>query len=127
MAFELIWRGRELVKRFHGRVSAEDFLQAADRIQGDPRFDDLRGIINDLSDCTELDASGLARVKEIAARDFAASLTNVNLRIATVASLERHPLIRDATRAYIESNLSPLPVRVFESMEAARVWLGNAP
>lgn len=123
MAFELIWQGRELLKRFHDHVTADDFLRAADRIQSDPRFDDLRGIINDLSDCVALEVSGLARLKEIAARDFAASLTNPNLRIVTVASLERNPLVREATQAYIDSGLSPFAIRLFDTVEAARAWL----
>lgn len=125
MAFDLIWNGRELVKRFHGLVSVDDFLQAAALIQGDPRFDDLRAVINDLTGCTGLDPSGLDRIKEIAARDAAAALSNPRIRVATVAPLDAFPLAREATHAYVESRLSPLPIGAFDSIDEARLWLSQ--
>ena len=52
MPYEIIWgSARGVVKRHHGFLcSADELLAASREIQGDPRFDYLRYIINDFMD-----------------------------------------------------------------------------
>ena len=47
MPYEILWEARGVVKRHHGFLSADELLAASREIQGDPRFDYLRYIIND--------------------------------------------------------------------------------
>ena len=50
MPYEILWEARGVVKRHHGFLAADELLAASREIQSDPRFDDLRYIINDFLD-----------------------------------------------------------------------------
>ena len=59
MTCETIWENKGVLKRLSGHVSADEFVHSVEAIQADPRFDDIRYVINDFSQA--------ARVKVVVA------------------------------------------------------------
>jgi hypothetical protein len=71
MSYELIWEPRGVTKLFFGHVTSDDLVQSVKSIHGDPRFDNLRFVINDFLGCKEISVTAEA-VDEISAVDKAA-------------------------------------------------------
>jgi len=94
-------------------------LDANCNIEKDFRFDTLRYVINDFSECLGVSAS-TAEIEEIAAIDYAAAASNPNIKLAIVAT---HPEVLAASASYINDPLSPFKPRIFYSMDDARSWL----
>lgn len=119
MPFEIQWESRGAYKRFHGFITMDDLIQAAQRIEGDPRFDDMRYVINDF-----LAIAGHAvtdtQVRMLAAMDVGAAYTNPNIRIAVVTDRDE---VRALTRAYTAPPLNAYPTRIFATLNGAREWL----
>jgi hypothetical protein len=119
MGHLLRWQGRGLHVRFEGEVQVRDILTMARTAQADERFDRLRYTVNDFSDCTLVDGDDDA-MEEFAANDYAAGLTNPDIRIALVPDT---PQVRHLMERYCSMGLVKWPVRVFPSAEAASGWL----
>jgi hypothetical protein len=109
-----------LIKRHFGHVTGSEVLEANRIAERDVRFDSLRYVVNDFSECTEVTVSP-AEIEEIAAIDRAAAATNPNIRLAIVAT---HPDVVAASTAYANDPLTRFATRVFSSINAARSWLG---
>lgn len=119
MPYTHTWESRGIVCRFWGHVTAAEVAESVDNIQGDFRFDALRYVLNDFSDCASVDMPR-AKLEEIAAKDGAAARTNSGIRIAVVSD---HPDVLRMTDAYMAEALSPYVAKNFGSMAAARSWL----
>ena len=52
MAYEIIWEPEGVIRQFSGNVSAREFIQSVEQVQGDSRYDEMRYIINDFSAAT---------------------------------------------------------------------------
>ncbi len=85
MSFELTWQPKGVVKRFFGNVTSDELLGSVIQTEGDYRFDDLRYVINDFTECTGYSIS-TEIVDSIAAIDSGAALTNPHIKIAVVAT-----------------------------------------
>lgn len=121
MGYEIVWEEPNgLVKRHFGHVTGKEVLDANCNIEKDSRFDALRYVINDFSECVGVSAS-ITEIEEIAAIDYAAAASNPNIRLAIVAT---HPDVLVASARYISNPVSPFPARIFDSMDDARSWLG---
>ncbi len=124
MGFAVVWEQPSgLIKRHFGHVTGRDVLEANRMAEEDFRFDSLRYVINDFSECTQISVSPI-EIEEISAVDRAAALTNPNIRLAIVAT---HPDVVAASTAYANDPLTPFATRVFGSINAARSWLGLGP
>ncbi|NTV95392.1 MAG: hypothetical protein HGA75_08230 [Thiobacillus sp.] len=123
MGYELIWEPPGgIVKRHFGGVTGQELLAAVLATEGDRRFDALRYVINDFTDCTGLSVAD-SELEEIAAIDRAAHALNARIRIAIVATL---PEAVAAGSAYAGSPLNRYETRVFATMREARDWLASA-
>jgi len=122
MAFEIVWEPKGAVKRFFGRVSDEEVLQAGLEIEADQRFDHLSYVINDFLACDGFSATP-GTVDEISAIDNAAALSNSRIRIAVVATV---PEIVAVAEQYAASPMNVYPTRIFASPADARKWLGDS-
>ncbi len=123
MGVEIIWEPPTgVVKRHFGHVTGSEVMHGNQTAEADARFDRLRYVINDFTDCTSLDATPVD-VEETAAFDRAASLTNRSIRIAIVA---QHPDVIAASNAYAANALTVFETRVFGSMQEARSWLAHS-
>ncbi len=121
MPYKLTWQHPNgLIKRHFGNVNGREVLAANEQAEADARFDDLRYVINDFSDCTGLTVSP-DDIVEIAAIDKAASKINPHILIAVVATL---PDVLAATNAYANDPLNAFTTRAFSSMNDACSWVG---
>lgn len=120
MSYELIWERKGVVRRFYGDVTIGNLIKASDEVQGDLRFDELRYVISDFTDCTKFVFDG-SEVEELAATDGAAAYNNRQIKSAVVVTL---PEAVAAARYYEKSPLNAYPTRIFSTLEDARAWLG---
>ena len=109
------------MKRFSAQVTSDELRRATSEVECNPRFDDIRYVINDFLECTNFSYSP-AVVEEIAAVDGAAALANENISIAVVATLKD---VIQATNQYAGSDLHPYSTRVFSTLKEARDWLAK--
>jgi len=122
MPHDNTWEPHGVVKRFHGFVTAREFVDSAAEIAADPRFDDLHYVINDFLqiDGHDIDAAAL---EEIAVIRFGAMASNPNIRVLLLTADEKSIALARATLA------PPLDgsyeTRAFPSLEAARDWLSR--
>lgn len=123
MAYEMIWEPHGVYKRFHGFVTASEFLASIVKLQGDRRFDAVRYSINDFLSVEGHDVSP-GDVKKFAAYGMGAAKSNPNIRIAAITADET---LISLLRLYASPPLSPYPLAVFASLVDARHWLATAP
>ncbi len=124
MPYRLRWEGHGVYRRFFGVVSAAEFRSAYEEVKSDIRYEGIRYVI---SDYLEAEASA-----EITARDVEAFAVLERLSFydspdvvnATVATDER---ILAGVRHYASLNLSPYPLGIFATVEAARQWIASNP
>ncbi len=120
MGFEIIWQSPNgLIKRHFGHVTGSEIFAAVVRIEADSRFDTLRYVINDFSECTSISVAP-GEIEEIAAIDHAASMSNPNIRIAIIAT---QPEVIAQGKAYANDPLTNYKTRVFSSIDEAEPWL----
>lgn len=119
MAFEIVWEDRGASKRFFGHVTDEELMQSVVEVEGDPRFDELRYVINDFLGVDSFAVSA-ANVHTISAIDGAAALTNPNIRIAIVATDAQ---ILALAKLYAASPWNVYPTGIFPDSATARAWL----
>lgn len=119
VGFEIVWEVRGACKRFFGHVTDDDLMESVTDIEGDPRFDDLRYVINDFLDVASF-AVTQENVLAISAIDAAAAITNPNIKIAVVATDAQ---VRTLAELYANSPWNAYPTRLFADVAAARAWL----
>ena len=121
--YEHIWNGKEFIHRFYDTTGSEEVQLSIHRAQSDARFDAITDEIIDFTGCEQAKVR-LDVVEEVAATDFAASKSNPNIRRVVVTD---NPEIMNAVNHYIDSGLSPYPIRVFSSVADAREWFTLTP
>ncbi|MCX7251980.1 MAG: hypothetical protein NTX37_10900 [Burkholderiales bacterium] len=122
MTCETIWENKGVLKRLSGHVSADEFVSSVEAIQADPRFDDIRYVINDFSQVSshELDADLL---QELAAIQYGAQASNPQVR-AVYVGLGGDPVLTQLLQSIlIGSQRSVYRVALFETLPQARDWL----
>ncbi len=122
MGYENSWEPRGFVRRFFGRITAEEILHAVTEVEADPRFDDPRFAINDLLHVDGLLASA-DHMHEVSAIDRAAAISNWRIKAAIVAT---RPDILQLAEHYARSPLNPFPARVFATLALARSGASRA-
>ena len=118
MGYEVIWERKGVVKRFFGHITSADMIKPVIATEADPRFDDLRYVINDFMDVSSVSVSP-STVDEISAVDSAAAMSNPNIRISVAAT---HPAVVALARQYADSPLNAYPTCIFPDLEQARAW-----
>ena len=122
MTCETIWENKGVLKRLSGHVSADEFVHSVEAIQADPRFDDIRYVINDFSQVSshELDEDLL---QELAAIQYGAQASNPQVR-AVYVGLKSDPVLAQLLQSVlIGSQRSVYRVALFETLPQARDWL----
>ncbi len=119
MPYEMLWEARGLHRRYFGRTSDQEIFDSVIATESSARFDELRYILLDFLEVEEVAVSNPAFVKEIAAIDSAAALTNPHIKLAVVTA---GPEIRKLAEAYAGQPLCAYPVEVFSSLAEARDW-----
>jgi len=120
MACEIVWEHRGVHKRLSGHVSAREFERSVETVQADPRFDEIRYVINDFSAVTGhgLDEQHLL---ELAAIQYGAQASNPQVRAVYVGVDPE--LARQLRVILIDSQRSLYRVALFDTLPQARDWL----
>lgn len=121
MAYSYEWKEWGLHFRFTGRVTGREIHQGTRGLHGDARFDDLVCVVVDFSEAESFDVTE-QEIKEIAYIDRAAAKSNPNLRMAIVA---HQKIIKELSNFYAKhGESSPWEIRVFDTPQEAKKWLG---
>lgn len=124
MAYELVWEPEGVVRQFSGSISAREFIRSVERVQGDPRFDDMRYVINDFSAAT---AQMLTEevFTELAVLHYGAHTSNPNCRVVFVTTdMALVALIR---KVLLNGPVVSYQTEVFTTLVEARDWLASQP
>jgi len=124
MKIEMIWENGGLLKRMSGALSEEEFLRSSEQVLADPRFEDIRFVINDFLQVT---GSGFSRgmLPYLAAIQYGSKATQSCCRVVFVSCDETVvALIKDVL---VTRDLDHFEVGIASSVEAARDWLKNEP
>lgn len=118
MAYHIYWEPAGVYRRYSGHTSFEELVVSVLAVENDPRFDEIRYVINDFlaSEQVSFTPEGIC---ELSAVDGAAERSNPNIRIAIVAD---RPAIRAAGEAYIAAGLNTYETRLFDTLPEARRW-----
>lgn len=120
MAYVISWEERGVYCQFNGIVSGNELMQCNNEIYGAPNFDNMRYQIFDMLNVEQFSITERA-VKEIAACDCAAALTNTDVKCALVAT---DTVAHTLSKVYQDTiSQSPWEGRSFKTIEEARHWL----
>ena len=123
MAYEIVWESRGAYKRFYAHVTDEELMRSLTQIESDPRFDNLRYVLNDFLAVESFTVSEDC-VHMMSAIDHAAASSNPDIRIAIVATdLQLQAL----AKLYALSPLNVYPTEIFMNTGDARSWISTAP
>jgi len=122
MPYLHLWERHGVVKRFTGFVSGTEFVESAQEIAADERFESLRFIINDFlsAEGHGIDASAL---ENIAVIRFGSMLTNPNIRVLVVTTHTEFTVLAEAAKAPALDGSHE--ARAFPTMALAREWLAK--
>ncbi len=124
MAWLNIWEPRGVCTQFSGFVTAREYVDSAEDICADARFDELRFVIKDL-----LGIAGHSIDPEahdpIAAIRYGARLTNPNIYLILLTIDPRLVPFAYPARDSVMRGL--YDTRAFPDMAAARCWLATQP
>lgn len=122
MAYEVLWEPpRGAYRKYTGHVTDDELVESVSRLYGDPRFDDLRYIINDFLSIESF-AVTEDTVTYIAAISGAAARSNPNIRVALLVSEARG---KSLAELYVDAPWTVFPAQIFPDIETARVWLAS--
>jgi hypothetical protein len=121
MGYKINWTERGVEWLYYGTVTGAELIESNEEIYGDPRFDDLRYQLVDLTEVERFDVSD-TDIRKLAFFDAAAARSNPRIRLGIIASDTSGRAISDAYRASIQD--ATWEHRFFEEREAAEQWLG---
>lgn len=117
---ELNWEEYGVMRRLLGRVTGEELDASAIKLQEHDRIDELRFIIHDFSEATEVLVSQ-DDIEFMAVRASVALTKNPKVRIAFVGD---HPVAKALITAFNEQGISTHRCQLCETLAAARSYVG---
>lgn len=123
MTYQIHWEPTGVYRRYSGHTSFEELVESVLAIENDPRFDEIRYVINDFLASEQISFTQEG-ISELSAVDGAAECSNPNIRIAIVAD---RPETRAAGEAYIAAGLNTYETRIFNTLAEARSWAEESP
>ena len=124
MAYEIVWEPEGVVRQFSGTVSAREFINSVERVQGDPRYDDMRYVINDFSASTAQTFSD-DTFTDLAVLHYGAYVSNPNCRVVFVTTDK--VLVGMVRRILQSGSVISYQTEVFPTVAEARDWLASQP
>ena len=122
MAHVTDWLARRIHVRYSGDSSDQEVAAAVRQFQADARYDNVRHIIHDFTDCQGVTFSE-EFVEELAATDAAAALSKPPHSVLVVTT--RDDVFR-MVEAYLASGLIPRDkLQLFPTLEAALASIGS--
>lgn len=124
MAYQITWEPEGVLTNYSGFLSAREMAESATKLQADPRFDEMRYVINDLSRVSGHDLTEDS-ILQIAVLNYGAHASNPNCRIAYATADERLTKIIRAT--LMMPSMKSYEVEVKPTASEARDWLSSKP
>lgn len=126
MAIKDIWESRQtLYTIYSGKVTGEDLVASSLEKSGDARFDDIRFIIADWLQATDIEISP-EDVKHLVACLRSISRLCPNAKNASIVNRDETGNSLVAWYKYLADDLS-WDIGIFHSEEEAREWCKNQP
>lgn len=122
MPYKTTWESHGLLTEWRGHSTNAEMVEMQEKVHCHPNFDAVRYSIHDFSECESF-APNNCDTEFSAAIDGAASRTSKTLRIAIVAA---NAEVSEMVNRYVDSGLSPYPVKFFASLQEARAWANQA-
>ncbi len=124
MPYDIVWEPDGVRVDFSGEARSRELIESTERMESDPRFDEMRYVINDLSSVSGNDFSEES-LTQLAVINFGAHASHPNCRMAYVTTNpELTELIKKTLMA---EDMKSYTVEVLPSVEAARDWLDSQP
>lgn len=123
MPYENVWTDNGVVRNYHGDITSKEILNSNASIQNDPRFSDLKYIINDFSEINSCEASA-EDINAIAAIDYGSSQArHIPEKIAIIAKNES---LLGWVQIYFEKmKTSPYIFKLCDSSDEAQKWVSE--
>lgn len=123
MGYATTWHRQRIQVHYSGHISDQEIAVAVRQFQADERYDRVRHIIHDFTDCLGISFSE-AFLAELAATDAAAALSKPKHLVLVVTTRDD---VRAMIEAYLASDLIPRDkIRIFENLDAALAAIGGA-
>ena len=124
MAIDKFWEENGIYVRYSGCIEGKDVLSDVLEGSGDPRFDDLRYIIIDLSEALESTVS-MEDIEILNAYNKAMAISNPHIKNAVVSFKGDESREALATLYALNAEALPWAVKVFYALDDARQWVSN--
>lgn len=121
MPYEMQWGVDRVTVTFTGVVTTDEFVEGARAIGADPRFDELRFIVNDFSDATLCKLDRAKALEGLLESAVGGAVSNPAIRVAVVSPHREIFALAHEFRAVLNGK-GPL-VAVFEQAPQAREWM----
>jgi len=122
MPYQTTIENRGLRVQWSGQATTAELIRMQEAAHAHPAFETFHYAIHDFRECEHFDhAQG--DIEYSAALDGAASMTNAQIRIAIVGTSDE---IKTLVNVYMNTALSPYPLRFFDTMDDARAWVAAA-
>lgn len=120
MPCEIVWEHKGVHQRLSGHLSTGELQDSVETVQADPRFDEIRYVINDFSAVTghELDEQQLL---ELSAIQYGAQASNPRVWVVYVGADPE--LTRRLRSIQIDASQPAYRVALFDALPQARDWL----
>lgn len=119
MPYRIDWEPRGVYKKYTGRVTGQEFIQAVQAVNASPDFQNYHYVINDFSDCIEFDLSA-GQFDDALAAAIGAHAINPKFVAAFVAPGAAHLDTLETLSAKANAHLR---TAVFSNLKDARRWV----
>lgn len=116
------WEDCGLYREFKDSITGKEVLDLNLDIHGDPRFDNIKYVINDFTKVNDFDFSDMD-INLIAITDNVATLSNPRLKIALIVTLQ--PLMKWADSYCEHMKGSLYETKIFDNLSDAKKWVSN--
>lgn len=123
MPYRINWKTKGVAWTFHGTLTGQEAIQANKDIYGDPRFDDLRYQVVDISKVERFDIPD-EDMEATAAMDEAATITSPRLAVAVIATEEEAVAVAESYKSAMSE--TTWEVEVFNCLEDAAEWIRDS-
>jgi len=123
MPYENAWNDKGVIRTYHGDITSHEILNSNASIQTDPRFSEIKYIINDFTDINSCEAYA-EDIDAIAAIDYGSSQArNIPNKIAIVA---RNETLLNWAHIYCEKmKNSPYIFMICDTADEACQWVAE--
>lgn len=124
MAYNIVWEPDGVHKQYSGFITGRELLESCRKIHSDPRFDEMRYVINDLSEVAGHDLA-TDTLTDLAVANYGAHFSNPNCRVVFVTPDEN--LAKTITDNLMSPTVKSYQVEVKPTVSEARDWLDSQP